>query len=231
MGRQLLCGRSSLCSAPKIFTAVADALQWAMLRSGVSVVEHWISGRFYFHGPPRLPGAQGESRPYSGCVRGRSSGSGQAGGPNPQTDVSRDQDGHRGRRAAPPCREAIPPKGAASSVVTEAIMPAAATQIAHRRHSTTCLPGGQAWFLRRMIDLLRTPSATKPHHHIRLNREFRADLQWLETFVVHWNGVAMFPCVTAPTSAVAWGCVAWSGSSWFQLEWPQGAQNHHAYIL
>ena len=29
----------SLCSAPKVFTAVADALQWAMLRSGVAAVE------------------------------------------------------------------------------------------------------------------------------------------------------------------------------------------------
>ena len=42
--------------------------------------------------------------------------------------------------------------------------------------------------LRWMMDLLRTPSATKPHHHIRLNhRTFRADLQWWETFAVHWN--------------------------------------------
>ena len=71
--------------------------------------------------------------------------------------------------------------------------------------------------LRWMMDLLRTPSATKPHHHIRLNhRTFRADLQWWETFAVHWNGVAMFPCVSEPTVSVtsgAWGCGAWSGSS------------------
>ena len=97
------------------------------------------------------------------------------------------------------------------------------------QHASRVVKPGRT-FLRRMIDLLRTPGATKPHHHIRLNREFRADLQWWQTFAVHWNGVAMFPCVTTPTSAAtsdasgAWGCGAWSGSSWFQLEW---AQNHH----
>lgn len=40
-------------------------------------------------------------------------------------------------------------------------------------------------FLRRIIALLRIPSATQGHHHIRLNREFRADLQWWTTFAEH----------------------------------------------
>ena len=51
-------------------------------------------------GPP--PGVQGKPRTHSGCARGtrHSSGSGQAGGSNPQIDAPRDQDAHRGRRAA-----------------------------------------------------------------------------------------------------------------------------------
>ena len=40
-----------LRSAPKIFTAVADALQWAMVRSGVSAVEHYLDD-FITMGPP-----------------------------------------------------------------------------------------------------------------------------------------------------------------------------------
>ena len=100
------------------------------------------------------------------------------------------------------------------------------------QHACRVVRPGRA-FLRRIIDLLRTPSATKPHHYIRLNREFRVDLQWRQTFACHWNWVATFPCPTEPTFVVtfdasgAWGCGVWSGSSWFQLEWPAAAWAHH----
>lgn len=88
-------------------------------------------------------------------------------------------------------------------------------------------------FLRRMIDLLRIPGATKSHHHIRLNRGFRVNLQWWVTFTEHWNRVAMFPCTAEPSicmtsdASESWGCGAWSGPSWFQLEWPLRAHSHH----
>ena len=100
------------------------------------------------------------------------------------------------------------------------------------QHACLILKPGRA-FLRRIIDLLRIPGATKGHHHIRLNREFRADLQWWITFAEHWNGVAMFPSPREPTGSVtsdasgSWGCGAWSDSSWFQLEWPTAALHYH----
>ena len=97
------------------------------------------------------------------------------------------------------------------------------------QHACRVVKPGRA-FLRHIIDLLRSPSATKGHHHIRLSREFRADLQWWNTFVVHWNGVAMFPYPAFSATSDAsgsWGCGAWSGSSWFQLEWPSEANSRH----
>ena len=45
-----------LRSAPKIFTAVADALQWAMLANGVSIVEHYLDD-FVTLGSPGSPDA------------------------------------------------------------------------------------------------------------------------------------------------------------------------------
>ena len=72
-------------------------------------------------------------------------------------------------------------------------------------------------FLRRMIDLLRIPR--RPYHHIWLNREFQADLQWWRTFAAHWNGVAVLPPSQAPVFEMTsdasghWGCGAWSGQS------------------
>ena len=43
-------------------------------------------------------------------------------------------------------------------------------------------------FLRRMIDLLHIPQ--RPGHHVRLNQQFRSNLQWWRTFASGWNGVA-----------------------------------------
>ena len=44
-----------LCSAPKIFTAVADALQCVMVDRGVSAIDHYLDD-FVTMGPGRLPG-------------------------------------------------------------------------------------------------------------------------------------------------------------------------------
>ena len=56
------------------------------------------------------------------------------------------------------------------------------------RHTATCLHSHLIWpaFLRSMIDPAK--SARALHHHIRLNREFRADLLWWATFDPLWNG-------------------------------------------
>ena len=51
------------------------------------------------------------------------------------------------------------------------------------------VPAGRL-FLRRLIQLSTTAKCL--HHHLRLNAEARADLQWWYDFLPSWNGVAMF---------------------------------------
>ena len=46
-------------------------------------------------------------------------------------------------------------------------------------------------FLHRMIALLK--GIRHRNHHIRLNKKFRADLQWSLTFMETWNGVSVLP--------------------------------------
>ena len=98
-------------------------------------------------------------------------------------------------------------------------------------HHACCVVRPGRTFLRRILDLLRIPGARKGHHHVRLNNDFRSDLRWWDTFAAHWNGVAMFPCVAEPSLSVTtdasggWGCGGWSETSWFQYEWPSGAQD------
>ena len=78
-------------------------------------------------------------------------------------------------------------------------------------------------FLSRAISLLGV--ARRGHHHIRLNAQFRADMLWWKTFAAHWNGASLVVTEVSRTVSLtsdasgSWGCGAWSGNEWFQLEW------------
>ena len=82
-------------------------------------------------------------------------------------------------------------------------------------------------FLRRMINL--STVAKKLHHHIRLSKSFRADLSWWSVFLESRNGVSVLnwvvggpPAFTLTSDASgSWGCGAFSSSGeWFAFEWP-----------
>lgn len=90
------------------------------------------------------------------------------------------------------------------------------------QHACKVIRPGRS-FLRRAISLLSV--AKKPGHFIRLNKEFRSDLMWWKLFARDWNGTGI---ITSPdqqdiflTSDASgfWGCGAWCGQDWFQLEW------------
>eukprot|EP00731_Ephydatia_muelleri_P029971 Em0021g494a len=72
-----------------------------------------------------------------------------------------------------------------------------------------------------MIDLLEQNE--KAHHQIRLNWEFRSDLQWWTMFSTSWNGVSYLTARNtvefASDASGTWGCGALYGGSWFQLQW------------
>ena len=79
-------------------------------------------------------------------------------------------------------------------------------------------------FLRRMIDLLVATGSTAPqHHHIRLKREFWADLAWWHTFIRPWNGMGLLGSYKGNEVQESWGCGARQGTSWFQYRWEEDA--------
>ena len=98
--------------------------------------------------------------------------------------------------------------------------------IGQLQHACKVVCPGQT-FLRRMIEL--STIAKELYHHIRLNKEFYSDLEWWVQFLPNWNGVSMMSSmcsvphsetVTADASG-GWGCGAFSGAQWFQVEWPE----------
>ena len=92
------------------------------------------------------------------------------------------------------------------------------------QHASKVVKPGRT-FLRRMFELLR--GVVKKHHHIRLNHAFRSDLMWWHTFLEAWNGKAMMrtqdqwsPAVEVFTDASGEvGCGALWGTHWLQLKW------------
>ncbi len=104
------------------------------------------------------------------------------------------------------------------------------------QHASCVVRPGRT-FLRRLISLLSV--AKKPHHRIRLNRGFRSDLSWWATFLPAWNGASMMRHRTMGKAAGTitsdasgnWGCGAFTtGGEWFQLEWPEVWQEVHITV-
>ena len=92
------------------------------------------------------------------------------------------------------------------------------------QHAAKVIKPGRA-FVRRVIVL----STTRRHveARLRLNRELRSDAEWWFQMASSWNGVSIlaplranFPdgFITSDASG-GWGCGAFHGPDWFQLQW------------
>ena len=58
--------------------------------------------------------------------------------------------------------------------------------IGHLSHACKVIRPGRS-FLRRMIELLHHNENAQ---HVRLNRNFRSDLQWWKAFATSWNSIS-----------------------------------------
>ena len=102
--------------------------------------------------------------------------------------------------------------------------------LGHLSHAATVIPQGRT-FLRQLFSLLSLDRA--PHHYLRLNAGARADLRWWQTFLQDWNGTSFFPVTTTSIEVFSdasgtFGCGAFSQPhGWFQLQWPVDWQSVH----
>ena len=229
---QLLFG---LRSAPKIFNAVADALEWILCQAGIPTVRHYLDD-FIIIALPDFPQCQLclEILDRICQILGVPMKVQKREGPTtcliflgveidtiagelrlPQEKLQRLQDLLRewGDRRTCTRKE------------LESL-------IGLLNHACKVVRSGRS-FLRRMIDLLyavhRPPNSLIP---IRLNVGFRSDLAWWQEFLPHWNGISFLPPPShlpqvelATDASGSWGAGAWWGVAWFQVRWDARSRN------
>ena len=226
-----------LRSAPKIFSAVADMLAWAMVSNGVQCAIHYLDD-FLILGPPRSAAAQQSlSAALATCdqLRFPVAADKTAGPSTSLVFLGILIDTHNGSLALPPAklerlqtllgqwrdRKVAPSKRELLSLL--GVLSHAATVIRPGRIFTR--------------NLFRVAAGTSQlHRPVRLNVHCRSDLLWWHTFARQWNGRELWssqrPQVTCFTDASgSWGCGAVVTSDihprWCQLEWPHSWSAYH----
>ena len=93
------------------------------------------------------------------------------------------------------------------------------------QHATKVVHSGRP-FLSRMY--ATAAKVRELDYYTRLNRDFRSDLHWWNTFLIGWNGLSLLrsssvaPQFHIQTDASgSWGCGAYFQGQWFQLPWDQ----------
>ena len=225
-----------LRSAPKIFNAVADGLQWIACGRGVSDLDHLLDD-FITTGQPNS----------DECAR--------------NLDILVDTCRILGMPIAPSKTE-----GPATTLVFLGIeVDSISMQLRlplsklHRLQATTQEWAGRKTctkhdlqsligqlhdasiiirpgrtFIRRLLDLLKASHHRRQKDIIRLNTEARSDILWWSTFIADWNGLSMFRAsdrlhpdqVLTSDASGSWGCGAFWSIYWFQLPWDPSTALH-----
>ena len=230
----LLC--STVRSAPKIFNAVADALEWCIAKEGVTHVFHYLDD-FVVIGPPQSETCKANLHKLQlVCSKlGVPLALEKQEGPATSLEfLGIIINTIKGELALPADKlqrlltmvDAWLTKKVCTPRELESL-------IGTLHHACKVIKPGRS-FLRRAIALLSV--ASKRHHHIRLNSEFRSDMMWWKVFASHWNGTSLLVRTGPPDvmftsdASGSWGCGAWSQQHWFQLQWDDSIQSKHISV-
>ena len=227
-----------LRSAPIIFTAVADALQWIMQKNGASYVDHYIDD-FITAGKG---GSDECSRNFT-IMHKSCEATGTPVEPEksigPTTVIV-----FLGIELDTEVMEIRLPADKLARLV-QSLKEWRGKKACHKRellsivgllsHACKVIRPGRS-FLRRLIDL--SSKVSNLDHFVRLNQSARSDLEWWFQFAKQWNGKAMIyrrPKELAQGTLVSdasgsWGCGAFFRDKWFQLEWAGNLKNAHISV-
>ena len=217
-----------LWSAPKLFTALADAAQWLIREAGVECVIHYLDDYLFAELPQEITKALGIAvRTLSGLgiplapekVEGPSTQVTFLGIELDSTSMTAQLPGYK--------RETLKETITAWQDCKACTKHKLLSLVGVLQHATMVVRHGRV-FLWQMIELAK--QVQKYHHFVHLNREFGSNLQWWRTFLPSWNGISFLPPAQEEAPAVTvysdasgcWGCGAWCQPTacWFQGAWP-----------
>ena len=218
-----------LRSAPLVFSAVADALEWAVRARGVRNIFHYIDD-FIIVGPPNSDECHNSLHTFLAASDklGMLISHEKTEGPAVLMTILGIQIDTMAMTLSLPEEKLARIQGlleewhGRSSGARRDLESLVGTL----QHAASVVRPGRL-FLRRVYDLLAGTSHFKPHYFIRLNAECRADIEWWYTFVQAWNGVSIIrhpdqlkPDVLLRTDASGnWGCGAYWRTLWLQVPW------------
>ena len=212
-----------LRSAPKIFNAVADALEWCLRADGIRHVFHYLDDFVVLGAPGSDECSRALEKLRSRCTElGIPLAAHKCEGPSTKiTFLGIVIDTSVGELSLPAEKlnhlrdllEDWEDRKSCSLKDLESL-------IGYLNHACKVICPGRS-FLRRMIDLLHRTH--NKYHPIRLNRDFRSDLQWWRRFAAGWNGTSyiatsLTSCFSSDASG-NWGCGTWHSHLWFQWKW------------
>ena len=217
-----------LRSAPKLFSAVADSLAWALQCEGVTNSLHYLDD-FLFWGPPEPAPDCGQALTLASTLSAR------LGLPvavhktvGPTTVLT-----FLGIEIDSDCQELRLPEDKLvrlRATLSRWERKRSATKhelqvlIGQLNHAASVVRPGRC-FMRQLIETMKIPRLQS--QSVRINCGCRADVAWWSTFIQDWNGIALFPTLLPGPTIVSdasgsWGCGAFCSSSldWFQIQWP-----------
>ena len=216
-----------LRSAPKIFNAVVDAAQWIVQSRGVPLLIHYLDDFALVAGSESLAAAHKQVLVSTFEELDIPLEPQKLIGPSQVLEfLGIEMDTTLMQLRLPSNKlerlSTAPTEAANKKAITKRQLQ---SLVGILQHACKVIYPGRA-FARRLHALLSVGST--PHHHIRLNADARADITWWKVFAERWNGISMFwpvlklsPTVIVVSDASgSWGCGAYWGSHWFQLQWP-----------
>ena len=217
-----------LRSAPKIFSAVADTMEWIVRKNGVRDLCHYLDDFLVFGDP----GSDECARNLSALLRwvywlGFPPVLEKVKGPSTTVTFLGVEIDSSALILRLPERRLVALRGLIASWEGQRwCLKSELQSLAGKlQHACKVVRPGRS-FLRRVFELLG--GVQYHHHHIKLNGGMRSDLAWWELFLESWNGVCMLHSswLSVPDHEIytdtssSCGCGALWGHHWFQLRWP-----------
>ena len=225
-----------LRSAPKIFNALADAVQWILEQEGLEVI-HYLDDFLIIGSQDMAEGKQALRRALEKCRKlGIPIAALKTEGPSTViTFLGIELDTAAMTLRLPEEKlvrlQAEIARWKNRRACTKQELQSLTGQLQH----ACCVVRAGRTFLRRMFALLK--GVKRSYHNVRLNTGFRSDLLWWATFLPSWNGVSMMARVSSPSHTLTsdasgnWGCGAYSSEGeWFQLKWPEAWSEVHITV-